>query len=186
MVEKWRKVRRDLLGDYEVFRVFRDVREAPHTSEEHVFHLVESPDWVNILPITSDGRFVMVEQFRHGSDSVTLEIPGGLVDPTDGSPLEAARREMVEETGFDSDDVRFLGVVSPNPAIQTNRCFSYVAYDAREVRPQSLDGAEDILVRLVDPVEVPRLVGDGRVNHALVLTALYLFDRRHEVDMGMG
>lgn len=178
MIERWTSIRRELRGDFEVFRVHRDVRRSPRTGEEHAFHLIESADWVNILPITPDGRFVMIEQFRHGSDEVTLEIPGGLVDASDEGPSEAARREMIEETGFDSADVQLLGSISPNPAIQTNRCFSYVAYDVREIRPQVLDGAEDILVRLIDPHEVPGLVARGRIDHALVLTALYLFEQR--------
>lgn len=174
MIEPWEEISTTLQGDFEVFRVHRGVRRSPRTGADHVFHLIESVDWVNVLPVTPDGRFVMIEQYRHGIRRVTLEIPGGLIDPTDGEPAVAARREMIEETGYDSRDVRPLGVVSPNPAVQTNQCYSFVAYGAVPVGRQELDAAEEIHVRLVDPADVPRLVAEGRIAHALVIAAFYL------------
>lgn len=178
MIQRWQRIQRELRGDFEVFRVYRDVRRSPRTGEDHIFHLIESPDWVNIIPITADGQIVMIEQFRHGANRLTLEIPGGLVDASDASPRDAARREMIEETGFDSAEITFIGRVSPNPAIQTNLCYSYVARGVSRVRAQTLDGAEDIAVRLVDPAYLPDLIADGSVGHALVIAAFYMYQQQ--------
>ena len=175
MIDRWEEIDRKLKGDYDVFRVYRDVRRSPRTGEDHVFHLIESVDWVNIIPMTTDGRLVMIEQYRHGTRQVTLEIPGGLIDDSDDSPRTAARREMIEETGYDSDRIEYLGVVAPNPAVQTNRCYSFLALDVEPIRAQTLDVGEDIVVRLVEPDDVPRLVAGGEVAHALVIAAFYLY-----------
>lgn len=177
MIEPWLRVATVLKGDYEIFRVRRDVRRSPRTGQEHPFHLIEAPDWVNIVPVTREGRLVMVEQYRHGTDRITLEIPGGVMDASDDSPHAAARREMIEETGFDSDQIEYLGVVAPNPAVQTNQCYSFLARNVREVELQTLDHAEDIIVRLIDRDDVPGLIEDGLISHALVVAAFYLLER---------
>ena len=181
MIEPWPSIETTLQGDYEVFKVRRDVRRSPRTGRNHPFHLIEAPDWVNIVPITPDGQLVMVEQYRHGSERVTLEIPGGVMDPSDISPLAAARREMIEETGYDSEYIEYLGVVAPNPAIQTNQCFSFLARDVHAAELPSLDHAEDIAVRLIGPDQVPALIAEGAVSHALVVAAFYFLDRRLDV-----
>ena len=178
MIDPWEEISSALQGDYEVFRVHRKICKSPRTGEEHAFHLIESPDWVNVLPVTADGRFVMIEQYRHGSQSVTLEIPGGLIDASDVSPAVAARREMIEETGFDTDQIGYLGVVSPNPAVQTNHCYAFIARGAEPVADQSLDGAEDIVVRMIEPAEVPGLIAEGRISHALVIATFYLYEHQ--------
>lgn len=178
MIEPWKEIESELKGDYEVFRVHRRISRSPRTGEDHAFHLIESSDWVNILPVTDDGRFVMIEQYRHGCQRVTLEIPGGLIDASDPSPAAAARREMIEETGFDTEHIGYLGAVSPNPAVQTNHCYAFVARGATPVADQSLDGAEDIAIRLIDPPDVPRLIAEGRISHALVIATFYLYDHQ--------
>jgi len=104
---------------YRVFNLRTDRARSPRTGKDHDFFVLESPPWVNIIPVTSDDNVVMIAQYRHGIRSVTLEIPGGLVE--DGDTLEgAARRELQEETGYDGNDLISLGSVHPNPAIQNN------------------------------------------------------------------
>lgn len=177
MIGPWHVIASALQGDFEVFRVYRDVRRSPRTGEDHVFHLIDSADWVNVIPVTPEGRLVMIEQYRHGTRRVTLEIPGGLVDDSDASPGAAARRELIEETGYDGDPVEYLGVVAPNPAVQTNQCYSFLAPNVEPVRAQALDLAEDISVRLIDQADVPRLIAEGQISHALVVAAFYLYER---------
>jgi len=140
---------------------------------------MECGDWVNIVPITPDGQIVMVRQYRHGSEDLTLEIPGGMADPEDPSPLAAARREMWEETGYDSEEISLLGRVRPNPAIQTNFCHSFVARNSRFTRQPRLDGTEDIEVVLVGREEIPGLIAQGDISHALVITAFAFLDLYH-------
>ncbi len=128
---------------------------------------------MNIVPLTPDDQVVMVRQFRHGVRDYTLEVPGGMVDPEDASPLVAARREMVEESGFDSDRVEPLGVVHPNPAIQNNRCHTFVAYDVVRRHVPVFDSTEETEVVLVPLASVPDLIRSGRITHALVITAFH-------------
>jgi 8-oxo-dGTP pyrophosphatase MutT (NUDIX family) len=133
---------------------------------------MRSNDWVNVLPLTTDGRAVLIRQHRFGVDAVTLEIPGGVVDAGE-EPFAAARRELREETGYGGGTWRSLGVAHPNPAIQTNRVHMYVADGVVLEGPQHLDALEDITVELVPIDRVARLADEGTISHALAqLTVL--------------
>jgi 8-oxo-dGTP pyrophosphatase MutT (NUDIX family) len=130
-----------------------------------------------VIPVTPDGRIVCVRQFRHGIDAVTLEIPGGVMDPDDPSPMATARREMREETGHDAESFVELGSVTPNPALFNNRCWTYLALNAHPRGAQALDGTEDIEVVYIHPADVPGLVAAGEISHALVVAAFYLYEQ---------
>ena len=119
---------------------------------------------------------MLIHQYRHGNRELTLEIPGGVIDPEDASPAAAARREMIEETGYDSDDIIPLGVVSPNPAILNNRCHTFLARNVLPGKPQSFDSAEDIAVELFDLSAIADMIRTGKICHALVVAAFYHYD----------
>ena len=172
-LQKWERLGRTHHGHYRVFDLYEDRVRAPHTGTEHDFVRIEARDWVNVLPVTPDGRFVFVRQYRHGTDAVSLEIPGGIIDPHDASPEEAARRELREETGFSSEVLVRLGVVDTNPALFNNRCFTVLARGVRPVSAVAFDETEDLEVVLVDPADVPGLVQRGIITHALVVAAFY-------------
>jgi ADP-ribose pyrophosphatase len=159
--------------DCRVFSVTEHRRRSPRTGELHDFYVLDSPDWVNIIPLTPDRRVVMVLQYRHGIDGFTLEIPGGMVDEEDASPLEAGRREMREETGYDGDDVVPIGVIHPNPAIQSNRCHTFLARNVELAGPVAFDTTEETEVVLVPLDEVPELIREGAISHALVVVAFH-------------
>jgi 8-oxo-dGTP pyrophosphatase MutT (NUDIX family) len=156
-----------------IFTIRRDRSRFSRDQAEHDFHVLESTDWVNIIPITSAQEVVLVRQFRHGIRDCTLEIPGGMVDADDPSPLAAARREMVEETGYDSERVEALGSIHPNPAIQNNLCHSFVAYDAEPRHATRFDTTEETEVVLVPLARIPDLVRGGDITHALVVVAFH-------------
>lgn len=174
----WKKVSTEVVADCKVFSVNRnDSRLADGTNDQlHSFYVLHPHDWVNVIPVTADGKVVMVEQFRHGIEHVTLEIPGGMIDPTDSSSAEAGLRELREETGYVSEDWLLLGQNHPNPAIQSNICDTYLARNVRQIEQPSFDdsGTESISLRLVPIQLIPDLIKSGVVTHALVIVAFHL------------
>jgi 8-oxo-dGTP pyrophosphatase MutT (NUDIX family) len=177
MIRPWPEVSRKLLIDTPVFRLRRDRVCSPRTSAEHDVFVLETSDWINVVALTPAEDVVFVRQWRHGTRTETLEIPGGLMDPADASPEAAARRELLEETGYAADAFFYLGVVDPNPAIQTTACHTFLATGARVVAEQNLDHGEDIEVETVAMRDVPSLIDRGVIRHALVVAAFAHFDR---------
>jgi len=173
MKERWRRGKSELVYDAGIFRLRRDTYE--HRGEPtHDYYVLESPPWVNVVAVTGEGHLVLVRQFRHALGEVTLEVPGGLVDAKDASPEAAAARELLEETGYAADRLVPLGELSNNPAILTNRTHAFYASRARKVAEPRLDRHEDIEVVLEPAAEVPRLLREGRIHHALSVGALAL------------
>jgi 8-oxo-dGTP pyrophosphatase MutT (NUDIX family) len=141
---------------------------------------LEGSSWINIVALTPAGDIVLIRQFRHGTRSVTLEIPGGCIDESDASPLHAARRELLEETGFASDDWSEIGKVHPNPAIQANTCYTFLARNAVRLHEPQPDGTEDIYVELAPVENLDGLVLSGEITHGLVVVALHFFRLHRE------
>jgi ADP-ribose pyrophosphatase len=170
----WRRRSSEIIADCRVFQVRRDVSVSPHKGSEHDFFVLESSDWINIIPLTSNDEVVMIEQYRHGSEEVTLEIPGGMVDAGE-SPREAATREMLEETGYAAtSEVVNLGKVRPNPAIHNNWIHTFLARDVSLRQKPVIESTEHTIVRLVPLSDIPRLIASGAINHALVVVGFHL------------
>lgn len=174
-VRPWKTVSSTPLADYRIFRVRSDRKADPRTGAEHDLFAIECVDWVNVVPVTSDGHVVMVEQFRHGSDTIELEIPGGMMDPHESDPVAAGRRELQEETGYVGDRARLIGWIYPNPAIQTNVCHTLLVEGCEQRHAVEFDATEDLVTRLVPVTEIPGLIRTGRIRHALVVVALTHF-----------
>ena len=159
------------------FRIF-DLRTnrsvSPRTGEEYDFIILESAPWVNVIALTDREEVVLIRQYRHGTQEVTLEIPGGLAEAAD-EPLAAGKRELLEETGYRGEEWIDLGYIHPNPAIQNNRCHTFLALGAKPAGAQSLDDKEDIAVVLKPLAEIPRLIREGAITHALVVCAFWRF-----------
>lgn len=170
----WTKVGQRSEKDYRIFRTRTlDVLD-PRNGTPYVRTVIDAPDWVNVIPVTVKGEVVLVRQFRFGTWSNTLEIPGGLLDPGEDA-LTAAARELEEETGFRPGRITPIGASHPNPAIFVNRLHSFLAEDCVKVHAGKQDGSEDIQVVVVPKGELPRLVREGAITHSLVLAAL-LYD----------
>jgi ADP-ribose pyrophosphatase YjhB (NUDIX family) len=169
----WRRLDSRRLADCGVFEVDAVRYEPPGGGPAPTFYALRSTDWVNVIPLTADRRVLLVRQYRFGIDGFTLEIPGGMCDP-DEDPSSAARRELLEETGHESPEIVELGWVHPNPAIQTNRCWCYLARDVvhtRSPRPDPHEAFEQCSVPLD---EIPGLIRTRRITHALVVAAFQL------------
>ena len=169
----WPLISREELGGFKVFSVRREMVRSPRTNRPHPFYVLECPDWVNVVPLTDRNEVVLVRQFRAGTRSVTLEIPGGGVEAHDGSALVAGRRELREETGHVARSWKRLGVVHPNPAIQSNRCTTYLARGCRPVGDPLPDAGEDLAVQLVPLARIPGLIRRGHITHSLVIAAFH-------------
>ncbi|MBL9127993.1 MAG: NUDIX hydrolase [Verrucomicrobiales bacterium] len=172
-IQPWRLTRTEVVGDFRIFRMRRNWRVSPRTGKDHEFVVLEAPDWVNVIALTRDGQAVLVEQFRHGTESVDLEIPGGVMDPTDASPVATAIRELREETGYSGRNARVLGTIAPNPAIQSNTCHTVLIEDCELSGSVAFDPAEDIRTRLCPVDELKTLVARGKVRHSLVAVAIF-------------
>jgi 8-oxo-dGTP pyrophosphatase MutT (NUDIX family) len=169
----WRTVESRLALDHPVLKVERALRRRDN-GQEHEFVLLHSPDWVNVVPLTAEGRVVLIRQWRQGSQEATLEIPGGLIDPGEG-PAQAGGRELREETGYLAGEMVFLGKVNPNPALFSNTCHTFLARDCRLDGDQRLDSTERIEVVTVPVQALPGLVRRGEIVHSLVISALSFF-----------
>jgi ADP-ribose pyrophosphatase len=140
------------------------------------------PDWVNIAPITTDGKLVLIRQHRHGIDAPTLEVPGGIVDGDEQAGV-AAMRELREETGYGGGVLHQLGWVHPNPAIQDNRTTLFAVLGVEELAEQELDAHEEVEVTLLPLRDLEWLMRTGGITHALALnTCLLLLLHRHDPE----
>jgi ADP-ribose pyrophosphatase len=174
MPKLWPLIRSTLDHSYHIFSIRTDTIRCPRTGQEHDFQVLESRDWINIIPLTPDEQVVMVRQYRHGTRRITLEIPGGIVDPGD-TPEDAARRELLEETGYEAKEVILLGSACPQPAILNNRSITYLAHNVVKVQSPQLDETEDIEVVLVALSEIPGLIRKGEITNAMVILAFYWY-----------
>lgn len=167
----WRVERSEPGPHLKIFQVREDELTNPRNGITARVTVLETPDWVNVIPVTDDGLMILVEQWRFGPRRTTLEIPGGMIDPGE-DPAAAAARELLEETGHGCRELLPLGHCEPNPAFHDNRCFHYLARGAHRVGDQQQDTGEDVRVVAVPIDEVLRMVADGRITHSLVLAAL--------------
>ena len=176
MVRPWKQIRSTPIGDFRIFKLRSDVKLSPRTGKEHDFYVLDSVHWVNVIALTPDQKLVMIEQFRHGSNTVQLEIPGGMMDAGETDPVTTAVRELREETGYEGENARLLGRIWSNPAILSNRTYTVLVENCRLKHDVEWDYSEDLATRLVPVVEIPKLVADEKIGHSLVVVALYYFD----------
>lgn len=135
--------------------------------------VLEYGDWVTIIALTKQQEVVMVRQYRHGAQKVILELPGGAMEARDESPVQAARRELLEETGYASDNFIQIGCVSPNPANQTNLIYSFLALDAEKVSDQELDDTEDMEVIIKPLEEVITMAKNNELFQSMQVSAIF-------------
>ena len=134
--------------------------------------VLEFHTWANVLAVTKDKQAVLVKQYRHGVQEVLMELPGGIVE--DGEdPLDGIKRELLEETGYAASNIVEVGVIYPNPAIQTNQLHCFLALDVELVDVQNLDDGEDIEVLLLPLDQLTAMVRNGEFPHALNIAVLF-------------
>ena len=175
-LKPWQKVGSKPVGNFRIFTIRSDEVISPRTQQTQDVYVIDCVNWVNVIALTPERNLVMIEQYRHGSNTIELEIPGGMMDPGDASPVAAGLRELREETGYEGENPRLLGQIFPNPAIMSNVCYTVLVENCRCVHPLQFDHGEDLITRLVPVSELPGLVAAGKIQHSLVVVALYYFD----------
>ncbi len=166
----WKKLSSRPGTDHRIFSIVYELFVSPRTGRELDAVIVKAPDWVNVVAITEDQQCVLIHQYRFGTDEVTLEIPGGIIDEGE-APFAAAVRELREETGYEAARWTALGSIAPNPAFQRNRLYSFLAEGCHRAGEQQLDPGEDIGVQLCPLTEIDDLLARGAMDHALVAVA---------------
>ncbi len=172
----WETVSTRVLADCKIFSVKKVVSTSKCTQrKEGKFYTLSCGDWVNIIALTDENEVIMVEQYRHGIEDLTLEIPGGCVDNTDIDAHAAAIRELREETGCVAERWTLLGKNHPNPALQNNLCYTYLAEGVRQLESPRFDnsGTERIGIRTVALREIDESIRTGIITHSLVITAFH-------------
>ena len=138
------------------------------------YYQMEFPDWVNIFPITSDGEVLLIKQYRHPSGKVHIEVPGGTTDPhRNETAEEGARRELLEETGYQCEKMIDLGPHYPNPALQSNRIQTYLALDCQQVSEQNLDPYEELSIYKCSLEQLKTHIEQGEIDHSLMLASIF-------------
>ena len=171
-VEIWKRRTSKEIADCRVFQVREDACERDSDGAAHNFFVIEAPDWVNVIALTKEKRVVLIEQYRQGTEEITLEIPGGMIDAGE-EPAAAGRRELAEETGYEAGEFIFLGKSRPNPAIQTNWMYHYLALDCEKTLETAFDEHESLLTRTASQAEVENLIAAGAITHSLAVTGFY-------------
>ncbi len=177
MVKKWETKSETFISQSKVFRRYAVTRVSQDSGKEGTFDVVKSLDWVNIVGLTPDNKVILVEQYRHGTDQITWEVPGGAADPGE-DPLDAAKREFSEETGYFSEEWERLGGVDVNPAFMTNRCEMFLAKNCTKIGDQKLDHFEEIDILEIPLDDIPKLIENNKITHSLVIGAFYFLNQK--------
>jgi 8-oxo-dGTP pyrophosphatase MutT (NUDIX family) len=165
-IKPWTRKSIETVGSFRVFDVQRSEMIAPDGRPvPHPIYTFDCPTWCNVLAITEADEAVLVWQYRHGTDAMSLELPGGVAEPNE-PPTEAARRELREETGYDAASFEPLATVHANPALQGNVLHTFLARGARLAGATHFDPTEECEVALVPVSELARLVDEGRITHS--------------------
>lgn len=174
MIEPWIAVNRIYLLNNQWFSVRKDHVRMPSGMEMDDYYVLEYPDWINVIAITKEGKFVIERQYRHGTQSIDYEICAGTVEKGE-EPLDAAKRELLEETGYTGGEWELYCISAPNPSAMTNMNYSFLARGVEYSGERHLEQTEDIEIHLLSYDEVKRIVREGGIKQGQMLAPIWKY-----------
>lgn len=172
MMEKWKLLSSEYICKEPWATLRKDTCELPDGRINDHYYVLEYPDWVNMVGITEQNELLVIKQYRHGAGMLSLEIPAGTMESGE-NPVDAAIREMLEETGYAFDHIEEIATLYANPATSGNVTYTYLMTGGRKVQEQALDDHEEIDVYLVPLPEAKKMLLDNRFSQALHSSALF-------------
>jgi ADP-ribose pyrophosphatase len=169
---KWKTLSTQYLFNDRWFKVRKDVCETPSGVIVDPYYVYEFPTWVGAVPVTEEGKIIMVRQYRHALGEVCIEIPGGCVDDTDANLQAAIARELKEETGYEFSEYKYLGRISANPSTNSNLLHMFLAKGGKKTGAQQLDFNEEMEVMELSVEEVKGLLRENKIIQAMHVTCL--------------
>ena len=173
-INPWKIIKSESLVKDKWLSLRADTCLTPQNETVDPYYVMETVDWVNIVPLDFSGQMLINQQYRHGNATISHEIPCGMIDASDKSPLKAARRELLEETGYVSSGLIDIGKLYANPARQNTVIYNFLALDIQYRQPPEFDVNEHIESELIALPEVMKLIDLGQFNHALHISSLFL------------
>lgn len=169
----WKTLSSEYLFRENWFTVRKDVCEKPDGKIVDPYYVFEFPEWATALPITEEGKIILVKQYRQALGEVCIELPGGCVDDTDATAEDGIRRELLEETGYSFETVHYLGRISANPSTNNNLMHMFVAIGGKKIQEQVLDHNEEIEVFEVTMEELQQLIDEKRIVQSMHMTTIF-------------
>ena len=173
-IKEWKVLESEYLVRRPWLTARRDRLELPDGRIIPEYYVLEYPDWVNVIAITKDGQFIMERQYRHAARKISLELPCGVMEEGE-TPLEAAQRELLEETGFGGGQWKKLMELSPNPSAMSNTTHCFLAIGVEKIAEQHLDETEELSVLFMTKEEVKRMLNENQICQALMVAPLYKY-----------
>ncbi len=170
---KWKTLSSEYLFNDQWFKVRKEVCETPQGKIVDPYYVYDFPTWVGAVPVTEDGKIVMIRQYRHAVGEVCIEIPGGCVDAADKNFEEAIAREILEETGYSFSSYDYLGKISPNPSTNSNWLHMFLARGGKKIAEQKLDGNEEIEVLLLSIDELKQLLKENKIVQSMHVSCMF-------------
>ena len=174
-IQPWKTVSSEYLIKRPWLTARRDMLRMPDGKIVPEYYVLEYPTWVNIIAITADGEFVLVRQYRHALGIVEYELCAGTMEASDASPLDAAKRELLEETGYAGGEWTELTALSANPTSMNNLNHTFIAKGVEKVAGQNLDETEEISVHLFKTDELIDLLRHDEMKQSLMVAPLWRY-----------
>ncbi len=180
-MEPWKTIKSEYLFQDDWLTVRADKCLTPDGVVIDPYYILERPDWVQVVAFDSEDKILTVRQFRQGEGRNSIEVPGGIIEPNE-TPLAAAKRELIEETGCVAERYEHLVSLNPNPAEQDNTMHCFMAFGTRTERKPVLDETENIESEVIEVSDLLRLIDQGQFFHALHVSSILLALRRRKIQ----